>query len=77
MGRVVTALQVLDAGCDPNTLELITRKAEILIELYTEVGVSDRKKAVRFLRDKFTAPMPWTKEWPRRRRMFQSVLWEK
>ena len=55
MGRVVTALQVLDAGCDPNTLELVTRKAKILIELHTEVGDSDRKKAVRFLRDKFTA----------------------
>ena len=55
MGRVVTALQVLDAGCDQNTLELITRKAEILIELHGEVGVADRKKAVHFLREKFTA----------------------
>jgi len=55
MGRVVTALQVLDAGCAPNTLDLITRKAEILIELYGEIGTMDRRRAVAVLRDKFTA----------------------
>ena len=55
MGRIVTALQVLDAGCAPNTLDLITRKAEILIELYGEIGTMDRRRAVAVLRDKFTA----------------------
>ncbi|CAK9039750.1 unnamed protein product [Durusdinium trenchii] len=55
MGRIISALQALDAAVPPGPLETVTRKAEFMIELYGEHGGLDKVRAVRFLRDKFVA----------------------
>ena len=55
MGRTIEALTTLDAAAPPGALEKCTRKAELMIELYAELGELDRAKAVRFLREKFLA----------------------
>ena len=55
MGRIISALQALDAAVPPGLLETVTRKAEFMIELYGEHGGLDKVRAVRFLRDKFVA----------------------
>ena len=53
MNRVINALKSLDASIPPEMLVKITRKAELMIELYAEFGGLDKVKGVRFLRDKF------------------------
>ena len=53
MGRVISALRSLDASVPPKTLEKITKKAELMIELHAEFGGVERGRGVRFFRDKF------------------------
>ncbi|CAL1170400.1 unnamed protein product [Cladocopium goreaui] len=55
MGRVINALNSLDAQIPAGMLEKVTRKAELVIELYAEFGELSRGKGVKFLRDKFVA----------------------
>ena len=55
MGRVIGALNNLGQAAPDGALEMVTRKAELMIEVYAEFGVLDKPKAVRYLRDKFMA----------------------
>ena len=55
MGRVIGALNNLGQTAPDGALEMVTRKAELMIEVYAEFGVLDKPKAVRYLRDKFMA----------------------
>ena len=42
MGRTIEALTTLDASAPPGQLEMCTRKAELMIELYAEHGGLDK-----------------------------------
>ena len=55
MGRVINALNSLDAQIPAGMLEKVTRKAELVIELHAEFGELSRGRGVKFLRDKFVA----------------------
>ena len=55
MGRTINALSMIEGAVPPGTLERLTRKAELVIELHAEHGCLDKARAVRFLRDKFMA----------------------
>ena len=47
MGRVISALSTLGQAAPDGALEVVTRKAELMIEVYAEFGELDRPKAVR------------------------------
>ena len=55
MGRVINALNSLDAQVPAGMLEKVTRKAELVIELHAEFGELSKGRGVKFLRDKFVA----------------------